>query len=194
MDETETLAATQADRYLIFTRRGTDIDAFPAIKEHLSQFREQLEPKPATWPENKKWRGRKAEGYEWFHIQDNIAYWKEFEKPKILYQEIATFQAFALDTSGAFSNNKTFLIPDADAFLLPLLNSEIVWWFLGHVATKMVGDAFAMQSPFVSQLPIPPATEIERSRLTELAEACAEATKKENLASLAVLEGEILTK
>jgi len=40
-------------------------------------------------------------------------YWQEFEHPKILYQEIATYQAFAWDDSGAYTNNKTFLIPEA---------------------------------------------------------------------------------
>lgn len=47
--------------WLIFTRRGIDIKKYPAIHEHLRQFKTQLEPKPEDWDEEKKgkWPGRK---------------------------------------------------------------------------------------------------------------------------------------
>ena len=65
--------------WLIFTRRGIDIKKYPAIKKHLEQFRTQLEPG--------KEGGRKAGSYEWYEIQDNIAYWRDFSTPKILYDK-----------------------------------------------------------------------------------------------------------
>jgi hypothetical protein len=71
-----------------------------------------------------------------------------------LYQEIATFQAFSYDKSGAFTNNKTFLIPTNDLALLGFLNSKVSWWFLHQVCSKLQGGALAMQTPYVSQLPI----------------------------------------
>jgi hypothetical protein len=73
------------DQWLIFTRRGVNINDYPAIKKHLEQYREKLEPKPKDWPRTKKWPGRKAGAYEWFHIQDNIAYYEEFENPNADY-------------------------------------------------------------------------------------------------------------
>ena len=183
--------ATHADLYLIFTRRGIDIGSYPAIKKHLSRYRDALEPKPSDWPSNKNWPGRKAGSYKWFEIQDNIAYWEEFKRTKILYQEIATFQAFCWDTSGALSNNKTFLIPTSSHEILPILNSKITWWFLDSIATKMVGGAYAMQSPFVSQFPIPGIPPADKSRLVALAESCAAATAKNDGAAIAALETEI---
>ena len=33
--------------WMIFARRGIDIDAYPSVLRHLEQFRERLEPKPA---------------------------------------------------------------------------------------------------------------------------------------------------
>ena len=133
------------DLWLIFTRRGTDIEQYPAIKKHLLQFKERLTPGT----------GRKAGSYKWFEIQDNVAYWEEFDTPKILYQEIATYQAFSWDESRFFSNNKTFLIPDANKFILALLNSSSVWFFLDHTVGKMAGGTYAMQTPYISQIPIP---------------------------------------
>ena len=36
-------------RWLVFTRRGINIDRYPAIKRYLEQFRERLEPRPRGW-------------------------------------------------------------------------------------------------------------------------------------------------
>src|SRR5215210_4388618 len=44
--------------WMIFARRGIDIDAYPAVKRHLEQFRDRLEPKPKGWSGG-KWSGRK---------------------------------------------------------------------------------------------------------------------------------------
>ncbi len=37
--------------WMIFSRRGIDINLYPAIKQHLMKFRTQLEPKPKEWSE-----------------------------------------------------------------------------------------------------------------------------------------------
>ena len=62
-----------SDKFLIFTRHGVDIDEYPAIKKHLSQFKEQLMPKPRNW-KGDEWRGRKPGAYEWYEIQDTVDY------------------------------------------------------------------------------------------------------------------------
>ncbi|MDZ7650277.1 MAG: Eco57I restriction-modification methylase domain-containing protein [Cytophagales bacterium] len=73
------------DLYLIFTRRGIDIEDFKAIKEHLLKYKDALLPKPEKWNDEKdgEWKGRKAGSYKWHEIQDNTAYYAEFENPKI---------------------------------------------------------------------------------------------------------------
>lgn len=153
--------------YVIFTRRGIDIEQYPAIKQHLAQFKEQLMPKPKDW-RGGTWPGRKAGPYEWYEIQDVIAYYEEFDKPKILYQEIATFQSFAYVSEPFFVNNKCFLIPDSSLFLLAILNSPVVWFFLLHTVSQLRGGAYAMQTPYVSQIPIPPATAEQQATLEAL--------------------------
>ena len=151
--------AEWAGLYVIFTRRGTDIERFPAIKRHLEQFRKDLEPKKSE----KAKRGRKPGSYKWFEIQDNIAYFEEFEKEKIIYQEIATFQSFGYAEAGWFCNNKCYLVSSKDDFLLGLLNSKITWWFLGNLTSGLVGGARAMQMPYMEQLSIPSATTAQKS-------------------------------
>jgi len=53
--------------WMIFALRGTDIDAYPAIKRHLEQFREHLEPRRRDWGGG-RWPGRKPGAYEWYEI------------------------------------------------------------------------------------------------------------------------------
>jgi hypothetical protein len=111
----------------------------------------------------------------------SCAYWSEFDKPKIAYQEIATFQSFAWDASGYVATNKVFIIPEATPFVLGILNSRPAWWLLNQVSTKMVGGALALQMPFLGQVPIPAASsaatkQIERRVLSILEKKSESAT------------------
>jgi adenine-specific DNA-methyltransferase len=144
------------NQWLIVTKIGVDSTQYPAIMEHLNQWEKEL-------------RARQDQGQHYWELRA-CAYYEEFDKPKILYQEIATFQAFSLDRSGLFVNNKVFLIPTDDMYLLGILNSRPAWDFLSEVCTKMVGGAFAMQRPFVEQLPIPNATSAQKTAIATLAE------------------------
>lgn len=145
--------APKTDKFLIFTRRGIDIDQYPAILNHLEGFKKRLMPQPRDYI-GKDWPGRKAGTYKWYEIQDAVDYYGEFEQGKILYQEIATYQAFTYDTSSVYCNNKIFFIPGASLGLLGLLNSKLVWFYLDKVASKLQGGAFAMQSPYVLSIPV----------------------------------------
>jgi hypothetical protein len=105
--------------WMIFARRGIEIDRYPAVRAHLERFREKLEPKPGAWDEKRDglWPGRKPGPYAWYEIQDTVAYWELLEGPKILYQEIQFHPAYALDQQGLFTNNKVFLLPTSDPYL-----------------------------------------------------------------------------
>jgi hypothetical protein len=96
----------ETDQYFIFTRRGIDIERYPAIKIYLSKFKERLMPKPKDW-NGEYWLGRKPGTYEWYEIQDAIDYYEEFEKPKIFWPEIAGNARFTFDSSKFYANNKT---------------------------------------------------------------------------------------
>jgi hypothetical protein len=131
----ERWAANWAAKWMIFTRHGTDIDQYPAIRAHLANFRASLEPKPANWG-GAEWLGRKPGSYKWWEIQDNVAYFADFDQPKIIYQEIQFYPSYSLDLGGYYLNNTGFMIRSADPFLLAALNSPLLWWlswpFLPH--------------------------------------------------------------
>ena len=86
------------ERYLIFSRRGIDIENYPEIKKHLEQWKEKLTPKKF---ENDK-VGRKPGRYQWYELQDTTEYFKDFGKPKIIYPDIGITCRFTLDEVGYF--------------------------------------------------------------------------------------------
>lgn len=157
--------------FLIFTRRGIQIDRYPAIKRYLARHRHRLEPRPRNVsPRN--WAGRKPGTYKWYEVQDAIDYWREFDKPKIVYQVIATYQQFAFTREPFVSNDKTWIIPDPPPGLLGILNSKIAWFFLDQIAPKLQGGAFELRSPYVSQIPIVPPTRELIAKVSEIQALC----------------------
>ncbi|HEY6540523.1 MAG TPA: TaqI-like C-terminal specificity domain-containing protein, partial [Ktedonobacteraceae bacterium] len=146
------------NHYVIFTRRGIDISRYPAISKYLLQFRTKLEPKPVNWDEIKQgeWPGRKPGPYQWYEIQDTIGYYAEFEKPKIMFPDIAKRCQFAYDTDGYFSGNTTYIMPiSADQkYLLPLLNSSLNEFFFQTISAQIRGGYLRFIYQYVTQIPI----------------------------------------
>ncbi len=144
--------AISNERYLIFTRRGVEIKKYPAIKRYLHQFKKQLMPKPKNWKE--EWQGRKPGSYQWYEIQDTIAYYHEFEKPKIIIPAIVQKASYAFDKLGFYSNDKTSIIACDDLYLLGLLNSQVLDFVLHSIASTKRGGYFEYKPMYVQKLPI----------------------------------------
>ena len=144
--------------WMIFTRRGTNIDQFPSVKAHLLRVKDRLEPKPLNWNEHAHgpWPGRKEGSYKWFELQDTVDFFQLMDAPKIIYQEIQFHSRFSLESAGLYLNNKAFLLPTQDTSLLAVLNSSLIWWFLERYVGHMKDEAFAMQGFKMEHLPIAP--------------------------------------
>jgi len=146
------------ERYVIFTKRGIDICQYPAIEKHLLQYRTRLEPKPADWNDSQQgeWQGRKPGTYKWYEIQDTVAYYEAFEKPKIIFPDIAKGCEFAFDSEGFYSTNTTYIMPvDASQqYLVPLLNSSLIAFFFRTISALIRGDYLRFFTQYVTQIPI----------------------------------------
>lgn len=139
--------------WLIFANRGIDITRYPAILRHLEQFRDSLEPRPRDWS-GSSWPGRKPGNYQWYELQDTVDYWRLLDAPKILYQEIQFYPAYALDSSGLFVTNKVFILPIADTWLLAVLNSPLMWWHNWRYLTHLKDEALTPLGVKMEVLPI----------------------------------------
>jgi hypothetical protein len=170
-----------SDQWLIFTRRGVQIEDYPAIESYLAERRAQIEPKPEGWRPNvssQKWDGRKGGSYEWFEIQDTVDYWREFAKPKVIYNRFVDKPQFLFDNSGALINDAPYFIPGADQFLSALLNSKLSWYMITSYVPNLRGGFVQINAAYINPLPIPPATDAEKAELAALAEAAQTAAEK----------------
>lgn len=142
-----------AGLWMIFTRRGIDIEAYPSVKNHLLPYREQLEPKPVGWSGG-TWNGRKPGTYKWYEIQDSVDYWKEFETPKICYQDITWRPQFSLDLNTMYSNNTVYFLPTGSSWILAILNSPLCWWYSWRKAQHCKDEALRFFNTYMLELPI----------------------------------------
>jgi hypothetical protein len=172
------------DLWLIFTRRGIDIKKYPAIYEHLLPFKKRLMPGAPG--------GRKPGSYEWYEIQDSIAYWQEFEQPKIVIPAIERTVSYAPDLKGHYSNDKTTIcVSDQINYLLALLNSSALWWFIRATAATKQGGFYEFKPMYVGQLPIPSASQAEQAALEAVVDKILAAKRANPQADVSAWEREI---
>jgi len=153
------------DRWLIVTRIGVDIKSYPAIFAHLKRWQSELE---------KRW----DKGEHWWELRA-CDYYSAFDKPKIVYPEIAMSPRFTLDRSGVCPIKTVFSIPVDDRYLLGLLNSSAGWNYLQNVCS-VLGDAdqrgrLTLQAIFVARLPVPDASDADKQAISALVEKCLDA-------------------
>lgn len=180
----------KADKYLLFTRRGIDIDAYPAVKGHLEQYRKQLEPKPKDYL-GTNWSGRKPGSYKWYEIQDSVDYFMEFEKVKISLPDIAIQSEALIDCSGAYCVNTAYIIPVDDKPLLALLNSSLLLFFYSNLTSTIQGGYFRFIRQYLEQLPIIDLSDNDRAKLEGLVTRIIDLRTTDPKADVSALEGEI---
>lgn len=140
--------------WMIFARRGVEIDRYPAVLRYLQQFRERLEPKPSDW-NGGKWPGRKGGAYEWYEIQDTVDYWRKFEEPKIVWKDLSYYSDFSYDPSGDYyTNDLCFILPTADLWILAVLNSPLMWSYLWRTTVHGKDEVLRLKMMYMENLPI----------------------------------------
>lgn len=119
-----------------------------------------------TWPSIAAWFGGHREALikrydqgQYFWELRACAYWDEFLEPKIIVPAIEKTVAYAPDTTGFFSNDKTSIIVSEDwRFLSACLNSPLSWWVAQSVYAGRAGGFFEFKPMYVGQFPIPKAS------------------------------------
>lgn len=152
--------------WVVFTRRGVNIDAYPLVKQYLLAFKSQLQPRPIKWNDKKQgaWLGRKAGSYEWYEIQDNIAYWEDFSRPKIVSTKVTNKPTFCLDETGSYLGNTSYFFAanKNPLYLLGLLNSTVSDFFSRNVFVGKQGGFYEVQPDALESFPVPEVSEAQR--------------------------------
>ncbi|MBU4286391.1 MAG: Eco57I restriction-modification methylase domain-containing protein, partial [Verrucomicrobia bacterium] len=181
-DDARRWIAKPVTSFLIYTPRGTSEKELGPLKDHIAQWRSRL--------------GQRALDQKWYELQQaQYRYSQTYEKPKIVYPDIALEPRFSLDTLGRYPDMTAFSIPIAEQWLVAMLNSKALWFFLCRTAA-VLGDAdnrgrVRCKTQYVSRMPIPPLSSDEKSHLTKLAERAAEQAKGSDNDGLRKTEREI---
>jgi len=165
--------------WLVFARRGIDINAYPGAKTYLQQFRERLEPRPAnSLDHSSASQGRKTGAYQWYEIQDSVDYYHVFEHPRIHSTKISLFPTFSFLEKNAYAGNTSYVIPTPDektaGYLLGLLNSRVSEYFCRNIFAAKANNYYEIQPSGLSQFPIPDAPAAESDAIGVLAMAITE--------------------
>ena len=164
-----------ADLWLIatFPALKLNIDDYPAVKAYLQSFGKRLHQTGEEFiDENgQKVKTRKKTGNKWFETQDQIAYYQEFEKEKIIYPNMATeLQAF-FDRKNFYCNQKCFIITgNALKYITALFNSKVVFWYFKRIGATLGSSGYEMSKIFIELLPIPKLSEEEQLPFVRLVE------------------------
>ena len=165
-----------------------NIDDYPSLKSYLSQFRPRIN-------QSGEKGCRKKTSNQWFETQDNIAYYEGFEKDKIIWAEMTKESCFVLDNN-QFSINQTcyFFNHQSNKYLLGVLNSKVIFYYMGQIASNLGDGAFRWIKQYIEKLPIPKITESNKStanKIIALIERILEQKEQDPSSSTQELEKEI---
>ena len=118
-------------------------------------------------------KSRKKTGNKWFETQDQIGYWEDFSKPKIVWGNLSLKAAFSKASEAMFINAPCVMITPFSDYLLNVLNSKLADWYIRQLGVTRNGGYFEYKPMFVEQLPVPKemiiiSTENDVYRLYEL--------------------------
>jgi hypothetical protein len=145
----------EKDDNLIFTKQGIDISLYPSIQDHLKRFYSDLKPRKNSKAGAST--GRKPGNYKWYEIQDNTAYYTEFEKEKIIWGLTADKWAFAYDDKKHYLPSNGYILTSAKIpikYLLALLNSNLLKYYFGFIGVMTAGGAYTLKHGTIQALPI----------------------------------------
>ena len=169
------------DLWIIFIRRGVDIEKFPAVRDYLYRYKKRLTPGGKG--------GRKSGSYQWYEIQDATGYWEEFEKPKIIWGNLAQYPKFALARAGFYLGAPATMMVSDSAYILGIMNSRITQYSVSQVAAERQGGFLEYKPMYISPIAIPDRQENEG--VSTLVSQILAAKQSDPNADVTVLEKEI---
>jgi type II restriction/modification system DNA methylase subunit YeeA len=149
---------------------------YSAIYKHLLDIQEKVE----SGQIKAKGKGlllRDDKGDYWWELRQ-CAYYNEFIKSKIIWGNLATKSSFSYDESKTFYIcAPACLIPTEEKWLLPILNSKTITYFLKNTAIERQGGFVEQKPVYVKQIPIPKTDKKQRESLAKKAEQIIELNK-----------------
>jgi len=125
-------------------------EIYPSLYNHIKQHEDKV-------------RARANQGRYWWELGaiPNI-----YRQPKLIYQEIQFHPQYCYDDKGYYANNKCFVLPTDDYYVLAILNSPLIWWHNYRYLTHMKDEALTPAGEKMVNLPIALPSEEIRNEIT----------------------------
>ena len=144
--------------WIIVTHIGIDMSQYPAIFEHLSQWKREL-------------IDRQDQGNHWWELR-SCDYYEIYEGPKIMWGNMGLEPRFAYSTVPLYTVAPANTMPVDDFFLLGLLNSEIARRFFQRTAIARGGNYLEFKPMYVKQFPVPVVSKDDKKAIELLVAEC----------------------
>jgi adenine-specific DNA-methyltransferase len=152
-------------------------ERYPAITNYLKDFEQKA-------------KSRYDQGQYWWELRP-CSYYEEFKKEKIIYPNICHKPEFTLDDRSQYANQKCFIIPKADKYLLGILNSSITYFLFRQTLPRLRGDFYEPSYVYFKHFPIAIPTQIIKDKIVLIVSQILEAKKADPTANTTFLEKEI---
>jgi len=157
--DTKRYKAEFADLWIIstFPALHIDIDKYPAVKKYLEQFLPKIKQTGETFTNKagQKEKTRKLTGNKWFETQDQIGYYKEFEKEKIIYPNMTKYFPFIYDNNKFYTNQKCYIATGSNLkYIVALLNSKTLHYYIRQNLPELQGGTRELSKVFFQNVPI----------------------------------------
>ncbi|WP_019989948.1 DUF7149 domain-containing protein [Rudanella lutea] len=129
-------------------------ETYPAVHNWLKPF-------------EAKAQARANQGVFWWELQTDATV-VQFRQPYIVFNPARSVPAFALADGDAYPLGKTFVIGSGDRYLLAVLNSAVVEYFLRITTPVTHKGATRLRPERWAQIPVPPATPEQQAPIVAL--------------------------
>ena len=138
-----------ADLWLINTHNGikdkgippVDINRYPAVKAHLDKYWDKISV-------------RNDKGDTPYNLR-NCVYTDDFSKQKIVWGNLCLSAQYAWVEDEMYVNAPSPFITNANKYILALLNSKVVDWYIKMLGVSRNGGYYEYKPMFVEMAPIP---------------------------------------
>jgi hypothetical protein len=137
---------------------------YPALFDYMKQDEDRL-------------RKRSDSGVFWWELRSCV-YYDAFEKPSIMWQDLAFHSRFSLAPSGYFPEMTCFALPDSDLWLLACLNSPLLWTWLWRNTIHGKDEVLRLKTTYTQNIPIASPTESQRNEAHSLVESIIQLSKE----------------
>jgi hypothetical protein len=156
---------------------------YPAVFKYLLGFKAELQSR------NQAETGIR---YEWYALQRwGADFASEFPRAKIIYPELAVEPNFAFDSRGLWVDCTVYFIPNSQEWLLGILNSRVVRFFIKNISPAMRGGFRRFKAIYMRQIPFAVASPEKQRAVQRLVDRILAAKQRDAEADVTALEREI---